>query len=246
MNNKFLQSIGDFIRKIDAKSWPAFFMFAVVLAAAGGLNYISMSPIVGDFIAIAIALFFGVGVLSWHIVESRTDDSEEQEGMAQVAKWLNVVLDGVLLVVNLFRVDLNKYANLDMIAFLIIGLSAASHVVFFLLWTQNDPRRAIRKEGERALNKIARKTQRATNAINLANENLKFEKWLIDEGNALREKYAALPSQKVEAIVAKMEQDARKEFEQKSQQKTDNRAVNTVAPQNLPVAMRPAYAETTT
>ena len=79
MNNKFLGSINDFIRKIDAKSWPAFFMFAIVLAAAGALNYVTMSPIVGDFIAVAIACFFGVGVLAWHIVESRTDDSEEQD-----------------------------------------------------------------------------------------------------------------------------------------------------------------------
>jgi hypothetical protein len=245
-NNKFLGSIAEFIRKIDAKSWPAFFMFAVVLAAAGGLNYVTMAPIVGSYIAIAIACFFGIGVLSWHIVESRTDDSEEQEGMAQFAKWLNVILDGILLILNLFRAELGQVWNLNLWAFIIIGASAASHVVFFLLWTQSDPRRAIKKEGERALSGIDRQKQRATNAINFASAKLEFEKWVIDEGTRLRELYASLPTAKVNEIVKKMEDDARKQFEKKQEEgKGQQQGQQQQNPRPAPVqaARTPAMAE---
>lgn len=203
-----------FVKIIDVRSWPAFFMFLIVLTAAGGLNYIGLLPIVGEytFVAVAIAAFFGIGVLSWHIVESRTDDSEDQELVAQVVKWTNAVLDGILLIVNLFRAD---GGNGDIIAFIIIGLSAASHVVGYLMWTQFDEGREIRRQGERGLKSVSRKRQSADNVIAEAEAELSLHKWVMDEERRLRTAYKELPAEQVNGIVSRMRNDAYAKFAKK-------------------------------
>lgn len=241
MENEFLRNtfdnINGFLRRIGIKTWPALFMFVVVLCATAWLNFETMSPVVGEIGAALIACFFGVGVLAWHTIAARTDDSEYQEGVANFVKWANVVLDAVLLVVNLFRAE--NPLVLDWVAFGIIGLSAVSHVVGFLLWTENDPRRAIRKEGERSISEIDKKRMRATNAINTAGESLKFEKWLIDEESRLRSEYREVDPQKVNDIVKVMQTEARKQFERKQESGNEKPAKRPQeaphAPQNAPM-----------
>lgn len=218
MNEGFWKKIDGFWKKIDPASWPAFFMFIVVLVAAGGLNYIGLAPVTGSFLAIAIAAFFGIGVLSWHIVESRTDDSQFQEEVAQSVKWGNAILDGALIFVNLFRADLRTVSVVglttwDAAAFGIIGLSAASHVVGFLLWTQNDPRRTIKKEGERGMQEIERKAQLSDNVIRKAEERLKKLQYVSQKEVSLRAQYGNIPGVDVEKIVRDMRTEAMKELQ---------------------------------
>lgn len=222
MRTGIWKSVSEFIKIIDPSSWPAFFMFLVVLAAAGGLNYVGMSPIVGGGVAFAIALFFGVGVLSWHIVEARTDDSEEQEDIAQIVKWINVILDGLLIVLNLFRADLRAapIPNIEGLsvwdgsAFVVIGLSAASHVVGYLLWTQESPRRKNQKEKERGLNDVALRKQRSEIAIAKTRKHLDALKWIQEQEMEIRATYKDhIPPQQIEALVKDMKQNALKEFE---------------------------------
>ena len=221
MEKGFWNKISVFVKKIDPKSWPAFMMFVIVLCAAGGLNYIGMSPITGNFIAAAIALFFGFGVLSWHIVESRTDDSIYQEEVAETVKWINVILDGLLIVLNLFRADLRGgsfgqtgLTFWDALAFICVGVSAASHVVGFLLWTRSDPIRNLVKENERDQHAVTQKRQRATNAIQGAEARLSTLKFVADEEIRLRGEYTNyIPQEQVEKIVKDMKTNALKEFE---------------------------------
>ena len=206
------QKVTTFVKKIDPSSWPAFFMFAVVLAAAGGLNYSEMAKIVHPLIALLIAMLFGVGVLAWHVVESRTDDSEYQEDVAQFAKWLNAILDGALLVVNLFRAEFAS-TTYDVVAFAIIGVSSASHVVAYLLWTQNDPRRLTRKALERGLSDVNQRADRANIAIQRTAQEMAKRKWVEDEAIALRKTYSNTPGIDVERMIRDMKETALKEFE---------------------------------
>ena len=227
MNNGLWTRIGDFWKKLDPSSKPAFFMFAVVLFAAGGLNYVGLSPVVGSTIAVAIALFFGVGVLSWHIVEARTDDSKYQEDVAQIVKWANVVFDGALIFVNLFRADLRAMNGLDGMtawdtaAFAIIGASAASHVVGYLLWTQNDPHRMAKKELERRLNTLNVKGERSNIAVKETELHMKKLKWIEDEAVRLRAEYSGVPGINVENMIREMRSKAVAEFEGVKQQDTE-------------------------
>jgi hypothetical protein len=231
-----------FIRKIDPRSWPAFFMFLIVLVAAGGLNYLGMEPVTGGFLAVAIALFFGFGVLSWHIVESRTDDSKYQEDVAKAVKWINVILDGLLIILNLFRADLRTASLLDGLtwwdglAFAIIGLSASSHMIGYLLWTENDPRRALNKERERGLHDISMKRQKAADAGELADAELSAMRFVADEEIRLRKVYYSLDAQELNRVVAEMKRTAMAEFKKKQQEPVK---------QNNQQLMRPAYTETT-
>lgn len=235
----------NFIRVIDPKSWPAFIMFAVVLIAAGWLNYIAMEPIIGAFGAVTIALFFGFGVLSWHIVESRTDDSAYQESVAGIVKWVNVVLDGSLIVLNLFRAELRNGAIAgmtwaDAIAFVLVGISAASHVVGYLLWTKNDQRRILKKEGERDMYEVDRKRQRSDNAIKSTRARAEALKFIIDEEKSIREQYeGVVPQWQVEELIKQMKVNALKDFEglQVAPQDVDKT-------KSIP-AQRPAYAANT-
>ena len=237
-------SIREFIRKIDAKSWPAFFMFAVVLLAAGALNYVGMSPTFGSFVAITVASFFGVGVLSWHIVESRTDDSEYQEQVALVAKWITVALDAALLVVNFVRIETQSY-GWDIAAYVIISLAAGVHVVGYLLWTQNDPRRINTRNRERALFIIERKGDEAQNVIATTRKKLAAHKFVVEEEANLRAQYANVDPAIVEDLVAKMKRDYAAKMEELE------KAVPTPSrPQNAPkqpqerqqATLRPASA----
>lgn len=201
-----------FIKKIDPSSWPAFIMFGVVLFAAGGLNYVNMIKTVGSWIALAIALFFGAGVLSWHIVESRTDDSKFQEDVAQTVKWLNVILDFVLLTINLFRAEYDGISNYTTWAYLIIGISAGSHVVGFLFWTQNDPRRMQRKELDRSLSDLDFKAGRANIQIQKTEQHMAKVKWINDESIRLRALYEGIPDIDVDGMITEMKTAALKEF----------------------------------
>lgn len=231
MNTGLWKKIKDFTKVIDPSSWPAFFMFAVVLAAAGGLNYAEMSKIVSPIVAALIAMLFGIGVLAWHIVESRTDDNEDQEDIAQFTKWLNAGLDGVLLVVNLFRAEFDD-RSYDITAFVIIGVSAASHVVAYLLWTQNDPRRLTRKELERGLSDVERRAGRADIAIKKTEREMMKRKWVEDESVRLRNQYRNTPSIDVESMIRQMKNTALKEFEGLQAQDLES------------TQARPAYAQT--
>ena len=254
--DNFNKSFSGLLKKIDPKSWPAFLMFVIVLCAAGGLNYIGMSPITGDAVAVAIALFFGFGVLSWHIVESRTDDSKYQEEVAEFVKWLNAGLDGVLIVLNLFRADLRGQSIgqtgltfWDALAFGCIGISAVSHVVGFLLWTKNDPRRQLVKENERDQYLVTQKTQRATNAIQGAEARLKTLKYVADEEIRLRAEYTGfIPDDQVEKIVKNMKTNALKEFEGlqvKEQDVTKTQLVKPVQKSYQPVRQMAANVDMT-
>ena len=219
MNTGLFDRVKLFIKKIDPSSWPAFIMFAVVLIAAGALNYHGMEPVNGSFIAVAVSMFFGFGVLSWHIVESRTDDSKFQEDVAQSVKWINVILDGLLLVINLFRAQLHQVVfdgltQWDTSAYLIVGVSAASHVIGFLLWTQNDPKRITRKELERGLSDITHRSDRANIAIEKTSLELKKRKWIEDRATELRKEYANVPGVSVDSMIAEMRRNALKEFQQ--------------------------------
>jgi len=204
----------EFIRKIDPKSWPATFMFFVVMVAAGGLNYMGLQPIYGGLVAVAIAMFFGVGVVSWHIVESRTDDSEYQEDVAKYAKWGNVVLDFALIVVNLARGEIRYDApgastlGLDITASVIIGASALSHIVCYLLWTENDPRRAARKEHERNVHRITRTEQAVQDAASEAAKKLAAVEQISIKEAELRKQYKDLPPAQVDTIVRAMRDTA--------------------------------------
>ena len=217
MNKGLFETVKQWVKKtykdIDPTSWPAFFMFAVVLAAAGGLNYSEMSKIVPALVAAGIASLFGVGVLAWHIVESRTDDSKFQEDVAQSAKWLNVVLDGILLVVNLYRAELDSKFY-DLTAFVIIGVSAASHVIAYLLWTQNDPRRINNKELERGLSDVRQRGERSSIQIKKTEERLRKLKWIEDESIRLHKEYdGVLPPTKVNTLIEEMRMAALNEMD---------------------------------
>lgn len=208
----FFESIGTFVRKIDVKSWPAFFMFTVVLVAAGALNYVGMEPTFGAFIAVTVAAFFGIGVLAWHIVESRTDDSEYQEQVAQVAKWITVSLDAVLLIVNFVRIDFVRIeatgaSGWDILAYVIISVAAAVHVGGYLLWTENDPRRAIKRSRERDLFVIERKGDEAHSVVATTRKKLEAHKYVVDEEASLRQQYAGVDQSIVDDLVAKMKRD---------------------------------------
>lgn len=208
-----------FVQIIDPKSWPAFIMFCVVLVAAGWLNYIAMTPVIGAFGAIVIALFFGFGVLSWHIVESRTDDSEYQEDIAGFVKWTNAGLDGSLIVLNLFRAELRQsaFAGMnwaDAVAFAIIGASAVSHVTGYLLWTKNDPKRKLKKEGERDLYDVSQKRQRSENAIKSTMARAEALKYIVDQELEIRKTYGGvIPDWQIEELVKQMKVNALKDFE---------------------------------
>lgn len=207
------QWIGKTYKEIDPTSWPAFFMFAVVLAAAGSINYSEMAKIVDPFSALGIASLFGIGVLAWHIVESRTDDSKFQEDVAQIAKWMNVALDGILLVINLFRAELATQ-QYDIAAFVIIGISATSHVVCYLLWTQNDPRRINRKELERGLSEVKQRGERSIIQIKKTEERLSKLKWIVDEKQRLHQEYdGVLPPEQVNKLINDMEAAAMREMD---------------------------------
>lgn len=209
MENKsgLYDRIGQTMRKMQ--HFPAFIMFVVVLTAASLLNYQTMSGTVGEIAAVTIAGFFGFGVLAWHIVENRTDDSRYQEDVAKSAKWINAGLDATLLVINLFREDTSAQlvagiTTWDAAAYLIIGLSAVTHVVCFLLWSQADPRKALQKRSERDLNEIAIKRQASEISIQSAEAELKAIRYVTDEEIRLRHEYADLPKPKVDAIVMKL------------------------------------------
>ena len=211
MNEGLFDKVRSFIKKIDPSSWPAFFMFFVVLCAAGGLNYIAMAPLVGSVVSVILAAFFGVGVLSWHIVESRTDDSKFQEDTAKVVKWTNAGLDFILIVVNLMRADTHM-ANYNTTAYIIFGVSAASHVVGYLLWTENDTRRITRRELERGLSDLTKKGNRADIAIKTTEEHMRKLKWINDESIRLRKEYANIPGIDVEKMIKAMKEKALGEF----------------------------------
>jgi hypothetical protein len=218
MQTGLFDNIKIFIKKIDPKSWPAFIMFLIVLTAAGALNYVSMSPVVGEFGAVCIALFFGVGVLSWHIVASRTDDSKYQEDTAIAVKWINVILDGILLVLNLFRADLHlthvgSLSLWDALAYCVIGISAASHVVGFLLWTDHDEKRKINREHERDLAEVFRREKKVEAATSGAEARLKAIKFAEDEEKRLRQQYADVPNPQLEQIIRNMKRIALREFQ---------------------------------
>lgn len=202
----FYDRIGMTMRKIQ--HFPAFLMFIVVLAAASLLNYNAMNPTVGPIAAIIIAGFFGLGVLAWHIVENRTDDSRYQEDVAKTAKWINAALDAALLVINLFRAETHStiagISTWDAAAYLMIGLSAITHVICFLLWSQADPRKSLQKKSERDLNEIAILRQASQNSIESAEAELAAIKYATDEEIRLRTEYKSLPTEQVDAIVAKM------------------------------------------
>lgn len=218
-NNGMYDRVKAVIKKIDPSSWPAFFMFAIVLFAAGGLNYVGLSPITGNLLAIAIAAFFGVGVLSWHIVESRTDDSKYQEDVAQIVKWTNVILDGLLIIINLFRAELRAQTvfdgmtTWDTLAFVFIGISAGSHVIGYLLWTQNDPRRMNKKELERSLSGVNQAAARAGIAITKTEQHMAKLKWLNEEEIRLRAEYNGVPGINVDKMIGSMRAKALREFD---------------------------------
>ena len=209
MEKPFFSKIGDFIKKIDPKSWPAFFMFVVVLMAAGALNYVGMEPTFGAFVAVTAAAFFGVGVLSWHIVESRTDDSESQEQVSKLAKWFTVSLDALLLVVNFVRIEnASEAGGWNVAAYVIISLAAVVHVAGYLLWTQYDPNRKISRERERALNVIVQQGDKSKTVIATTEKKLEVHLWVVNEEKRLREAYADLEPALVNRLVNEMRKDA--------------------------------------
>jgi len=242
------EQVKDFFRNLDAATWPAFLMFVVVLFAAGGLNYLEMQPVIGAPLAIGVALFFGVGVMAWHIVESRKDDSKFQDDTAKIVKWLNAVLDGILLVVNLFRAQLNVavfdgVTGWDSAAFVIVGISAVSHVVGYLLWTENDPRRKLAKEAGRALDVVARKRQSAKNVIAETEAELQARKWIVEEEARMRSDYGGtVPANDLNTLVADMKKTAMQKFEKTvaSPQNTQSRPVQ---PRTAPQRLEMSYAK---
>jgi hypothetical protein len=222
MNKTLIDDFKMFVKKVDPRSWPATIMFVVVLSAAGGLNYIGLTPIVGGVIAVFIAMFFGFGVLSWHIIEARTDDSAYQESVASFVKWLNVILDGILIVLNLFRADLRTATTpvsgmswFDILAFVIVGISASSHVIGYLLWTQNDPVRELNKKSGRDLHTISMKRQDVGATIKQAEAELEAHKYAMDEEIRLRSVYKDLPAAKVELIISAMKKGIEEKFKVK-------------------------------
>jgi len=159
MNRTIWQDIGDwfssttgkaksFFEKYDAESWPAFFVFLGVVTLGMVLNYFGFKEILGQTPALLISLLFEAALVAWKMTTARSKNGLGQNRVAVTATWASFALACAMIYVNLFRVGGD--GGFETTAYIIVGVTAALQVVFYLLFDQLDADKSMKRESKQS------------------------------------------------------------------------------------------------
>jgi hypothetical protein len=203
LTDKFFGGIGNFIENIkrnvslfsekyDLASAPSFFIFSMVVTAGMTVNYYYLYPKVGSTVASAISLLFEVGILAWKLQGHRVKNSASQKQIVGWATWLSAIAAFAMLVSSLTERFQWGW---------VVAIAAIIHIVFYLLFDQNDDIRENRRANRMALENISQKNINADNAIKEAEADLKVIDKITHELTRLRNQYKHLPNDELEFVL---------------------------------------------
>jgi len=247
--DKLTIRISKWASQFDFGSWPAFLMFMVVTTLGVMLNYLVMSDIVGKISALLVALLFEAGIISWKLTSWRKKNSDAQDEIANASTWISVVLATAMLIVNLFRAEIQslqlvasdklEFDGWTVAAFSIIGIAALVHVVSYLLFDGNDEDKSNARKNVREQRKLTQQKVEAANALANTEQKLKIVELIANELDRLQKKYAHLPNEQLEFVLEEARQNmlamynATKEVDEKTKALADVNGDGKIA--NTPV-----------
>jgi uncharacterized membrane protein YiaA len=220
MNNKFETTImqdiqkswSDFVAHYDLGALPAFLIFLIVVTLGMILNYLSMRAAIGPTAAMLVSGLFEFGILGWKWTSSRKRNNDKQNSLVNAATWLSVLLAVGMLVINLFRTTIEQSLKAELApgatfngwqiaAYITIGFAALVHIVFYLLFDQNDTDKEYARQNKRSQNEISQRSRQADDLIANAEADLNIIEKITVELEKLRVKFKSLPHAQLETVL---------------------------------------------
>jgi len=182
----------------DAASWPAFFVFFTVITLGMLLNFMGFQPVFGMIAALAISGMFEAAIISWKLTSNRKRNDAKQNQLASWATWLSVGLSITMLIINLFRIGGEWFSP---IAYGIVGAAAVVQVVFYIMYDNSNPDKALGREHSQAERVVIRKRQHADDVIAETEAELQIVRKIANELLQLRNDFADLPTEELEYVL---------------------------------------------
>jgi len=216
-NNRYKQTdidttpmnrIASILKSMDFRSWVVMLLMFLVLTAMMGLNAYTWTIFLPSWVAYILSGFMEAGALGWKVADERKENSDAQQQLATILVWVNVIMGVVLLSVNLVRsafygaeIGTGNITGWDIVAFILVALSALSHVAGALLFRQWDERLNNRRKIAKLHNKAAFDRDYNDGILGDLHERLELVEQVQNRIKELQDQYAHLPPKERDAII---------------------------------------------
>ena len=244
-----MNRLGNVVKSLDFRSWVILILMFLVLTAMMGLNAYAWTTFLPPWVAYILSGFMEAGALGWKVADERKENSDAQQQLATILVWANVIMGILLLVLNLVRsavghAEVGEVITLstwDWIAFILVALSALSHVAGALLFRQWDSRLQQRRQIEKLHNKASFDRDLNEGILGDLETRLELVNQVQERIAELEVQYAHLPKYEREAII----RDAKNALEERYGIDADDDGVVGEPIVTSPHSLEPALASDT-
>lgn len=194
----------------DSEAWPSFWIFLAVVTIGMVFNIDAFTPVVGQFAAIGIGLFFEAAIIAWKSTTSRKRNDSKQSQIAYWALWLSVLLAISMLIVNLFRIGGEQ--GFENLAYIIVGTAAGVQVVFYLIFDGANPDKTMTREHSQNEREILRKQRKAGFTISEVESDALIIEMIGTKLDEIRRKFSHLPTELLEPLLETARKNLLKEY----------------------------------
>ena len=204
----------NYLRSLDLRAWTVLVLMFTVLTAMMAVNAWAWTAFLPVVIAYSLSFFMEAGALGWAFATERPENSQDQQTLTTWLKWGNVIMGVLLLVANLTRSLINpamaagemqtiQATGWDFFAFMLVALSALSHVGGALLFRQWDTRLINNRSIANKQKQTEYEKQVKQGILTNLDDELAQTVSVLESLEDIRKKYAHLPPEKLNTILDK-------------------------------------------